>query len=100
MNPLAIRAMKELNIDISRNKTKSVFDFYRAGELFQYVISVCDEAAERCPIFPGHAVMIQWSFEDPSGFTGTVEERLEKTRRVRDEIRTRVESWANEVQDE
>ena len=97
LNPLVVRAMKEVNIDISRNETKSVFDFYKRGELFQYVISVCDEAAERCPIFPGHATHVRWSFEDPSGFTGDATERLERTRALRDEIRSEVESWTKEV---
>src|SRR6185436_1684805 len=80
MNPLAIEVMKEEGIDISQNKTKDVFDFYKEGRLYQYVVTVCDpEASERCPIFPGMVEKINWSFEDPSSFTGTQEEKLAKT---------------------
>ena len=63
LNPLAVEVMKEVGIDISKNRTKSVFDLYAAGALFSYVIAVCDaEAAQRCPIFPGITKTIVWSF--------------------------------------
>jgi arsenate reductase len=97
LHPLVVRAMGELDIDIAGNETKSVFDFYTRGELFQYVISVCDEASERCPIFPGHAKMLGWSFEDPWNFEGSEEEKLEKTRTIRDQIRRKVQEWIAEV---
>src|SRR3974390_273355 len=73
LNPLAIEVMKEAGIDISENRTKSVFDLYKKGELFSYVITVCDEAsAQRCPLFPGLlTARIDWSFAAPSAFTGT-----------------------------
>ena len=88
INPLAVEVMKEIGIDISRNATKSVFDLYIKDKLFQYVIAVCDEAAlQRCPIFPGFATRISWILEDPSSFTGTHEEQLAKTRKVRDRIK-------------
>ena len=94
LNPLAVQAMAEAGFDISKNPTKSVFDIFRQGQLFSFVITVCDaEAAEKCPIFPGITTTINWSFEDPASFQGTWEERLEKTRRVRDAIRTRVEEF-------
>jgi arsenate reductase (thioredoxin) len=94
LNPLAVQAMAEAGFDISKNPTKSVFDIFRRGELFSFVITVCDaEAAEKCPIFPGITTTLNWSFEDPSSFEGTWEERLEKTRRVRDAIRNRVEEF-------
>lgn len=99
INPLAVEVMKETGIDISENKTKSVFDKYKKGELFSYVISVCDEAAaQRCPIFPGLKTrMLNWSLEDPAGFTGSQEEKLEKTRRVRDAIKDKVLAFIEET---
>lgn len=95
LNPLAVEVMKEIGIDISQNKTKSVFDLFKKGELFSYVVTVCDAAsAETCPIFPGLVTKtIHWSFEDPASFTGTHEERLERTRKVRDEIKRTIEEW-------
>lgn len=94
LNPLAVEVMKEGGIDISQNKTKGVFEFVKKGNLFHYVITVCDEAsAAKCPIFPGLAKRLHWSFQDPSIFEGTYEERLKKTRRVRDEIKNRISEW-------
>ena len=96
LNPLAIEVMKEIGIDISRNKTKSVFDFYKQGKHYDYVITVCDESqAQRCPVFPGTAATkrIHWSFDDPAGFQGTREEKLEKTRQVRDKIEQQIKQW-------
>ena len=98
LNPLAVEAMREIGIDISQNQTQSVFDVFKSGELFSYVITVCDEtSAERCPIFPGVARRLHWSFPDPSALRGTHEERLAGTRKIRDEIRARVEKWCDEV---
>jgi arsenate reductase len=97
LNPLAVEAMRLAGIDISKNGTQSVFELFKAGRRFQYVISVCDEAsAERCPIFPGVTTRLSWSFDDPSSFTGTDPERLAKTITVRDEIRNRVRHWIDQ----
>jgi arsenate reductase len=94
LNPIVVEAMKEVGIDISGNKTKAVSDMLKAGRMFAYVITVCDEAsAERCPIFPGVAKRLHWSFPDPSAFQGTREEKLAKTREVRDMIKAKVENW-------
>ncbi len=95
LNPLAVEVMREVGIDISRNKTKSVFDLYQRGELFSYVITVCDaRAAERCPTFPGLLTKtLNWSMDDPASFSGTREEKLEKTRRVRDAIKAKIEAF-------
>lgn len=101
LNPLAVEAMRLAGIDISRHGTQSVFDLFKAGRRFEYVISVCDEAsAERCPIFPGVTTRLNWSFADPSAFRGSEQERLEKTIRVRDEIRDRVRRWIDEEQNQ
>ena len=95
LNPVVVVAMKELGIDISQAKTKSVFDLYKQGRMYQYVIAVCDESsAERCPIFPGIIRQrIRWSFKDPASFQGSPEEKLVQTRLVRDEIKAKIEEF-------
>ncbi len=91
LNPLTIEVLKEEGIDITGKQTKSVFDFFKEGKLFNYVITVCDEGnSERCPIFPGQTSRIHWNFKDPSGFTGSDEERLEQTKAVKEEIKAAV----------
>ena len=91
LNPLAVEVMKEEGIDISENKTKDVFEFFKEGRLYNYVVTVCDEgSAAKCPVFPGVHKKINWSFDDPSQFTGTNEEKLAATRIVRDRIREAV----------
>lgn len=81
----AITVMRELGIDISGQRSKSVDGF--TGQSFDYVLTVCDNAKESCPIFPGNAVMIHQSFRDPAALQGSEEERLAVFRRVRDEMR-------------
>ena len=98
LNPIVVDAMKQIGIDISGNKTKSVFDYFKRGKMYRYVITVCDKtAAERCPIFPGVAETIHWSFPDPSTLQGTYEEKLEGTKKIRDEIKDKIEKWAAEI---
>jgi arsenate reductase len=89
VRPLAIRAMAEIGIDISGQQSKTL-DRY-LGEPFDDVITVCDAANETCPIFPGAKQRRHWSFEDPSKATGSEDEQLAVYRRVRDEIRVRIE---------
>lgn len=94
LNPLAVKAMKEIGIDISNNQTKKVFDFFKAGRFFSYVITVCDDVnAERCPLFPGVKNTLHWSFEDPSQFEGNDTEKLQKTIEVRDKIKSKIDEW-------
>jgi arsenate reductase len=96
LNPLAIEVMKGIGIDISQNKSKSVFDFYKEGRRYDYVITVCDKSqAQKCPIFPGTTITrrIHWSFDDPARFQGAWEEKIEKTRQVRDKIKQQIEQW-------
>lgn len=95
LNPIVVEALKEISIDISDAKTKSVFDLYKQGRMYQYVVTVCDESSsERCPIFPGIIrERMHWSFRDPSGFQGSPEERLAQTRVVRDEIKAKIEDF-------
>ncbi len=89
VRPLAIEAMAELGMDISRQESKTL-DRY-LGEPFDAVITVCDQAAEACPIFPGAKARLHWSFPDPSKATGTTEEQLAVYRQVRDAIREHIE---------
>jgi arsenate reductase len=99
LNPLAVEAMKEMKIDISRNPTRDVFELYRQGERFGYVITVCDESSgERCPLFPGITKRIHWSFDDPASFTGPYEEKLARTIRVRDQIKDRILDWLRQIE--
>ncbi len=94
LNQLAVRVMSEIGIDISKNQTKDVFEFFKSGRLFNYVVTVCDAAnSERCPIFPGVSKTLHWSFADPSSLSGTEEEKLEKTRKIRDEIQVEIRKF-------
>ena len=94
LNPVVVEVMKETGIDISGNATNSVYEFLQEGRTYDYVITVCDESsASSCPVFPGDCRRFHWSFEDPSGFTGTAEQILEKTRAVRDRIRLKIEEF-------
>ena len=97
LNPLAVDVLREVGIDISKNNTQAVFDIFKAGRLFAYVITVCDESESAgCPIFPGVTTRLHWSFPDPSKFTGSQEERLEKTREVLHKIDNQVGQFCDE----
>jgi len=98
LNPLVVKAMAEVGIDISAKETRGVFDLLRQGKWYSWVITVCDESqAEKCPIFPGPGMRRHWSFPDPSAFTGSEEEKLEQVRRVRDQIADKVREWVGEA---
>ena len=97
INPLVVEALLELAIDISKNTTQRVFDVWTSGQIFQFVVTVCSGVeAEGCPMFAGVTTRLHWPFDDPSKFTGTHEERLAGTRRVRDQIRARIDSFCEE----
>ena len=101
LNPRVVTAMAEVGIDISANKTKGVVDLIKQGKSYDYVVTVCDESsAERCPVFPGQAKRLHWGFPDPSALTGNEAEKLNRTRQIRDQIRTKVEHWLKEVAQE
>ena len=100
LNPVVVEAMKETGIDISQNKTKSVFDFYKQGRRYDYVITVCDESqAGKCPVFPGTLITtrIHWGFDDPASFQGNHDEKLAKTRIVRDQIKQKIVDWLEQT---
>ena len=91
VRPLAVKAMQELGIDISHQRSKSVDEFI--GQEFDSVITVCDHANEQCPVFPGKTKRIHWSFDDPATASGDEAAQLAVFRRVRDEIRERLREW-------
>lgn len=91
VHPLAIRAMDELAIDLRGHQSKTLDRFLAMP--WDHIITVCDSANERCPIFPGRATRVHWSFEDPSTAAGSEEERLAVFRRVRDAIAARLCGW-------
>lgn len=95
VNPFAIAAMKEIGIDISSHTSKTLERFL--AEKWDYVITVCDNANESCPFFPGAAARLHWSFEDPSAAKGSDDEKLAEFRRIRDQIRARLANFASEV---
>jgi arsenate reductase len=98
LNPLAVEALQERGIDISRNKTQSVFDVWKSAQLiFAYVITVCSESeAAGCPVFPGVTTRLHWLFPDPAKFAGTHGEKLAKTRELLEEIRVKIEEFCEE----
>lgn len=91
VHPLAIRVMAEVGIDLTGHTSKTLDQFL--GQPWDYVITVCDSARARCPLFPARTTRLDWSLDDPAGATGTDPERLETFRRVRDEIRARLQAW-------
>lgn len=94
LNPLVVEVMREIGIDISKNQTNGVWDFFKEGRMYQYVITVCDAATEKlCPIFPGITKRLSWPFADPAAFTGTHEEKLSSTRFVRDSIKAEITNF-------
>ena len=98
LNPLAVEAMKDMGIDISQKGTQDVFDLYKQGRRFNYVITVCDQASgERCPLFPGISKKLHWGFPDPSTLQGTFEEKLKKTINIRNQIKSQIEKWLTET---
>ncbi len=93
INPFTYKVMAELGLDLAGQRSKGVDEFL-GKELFQYLITVCDDADKNCPtVWPGVSQRLHWSFEDPAKFEGSEEERLAKFRAVRDQIRRRVQEW-------
>src|ERR1035441_4397825 len=91
VRPEAIAVMKEIGIDISGHRSKSVDEF--SGQSIDYVVTVCDNARDDCPVFPAGAELLHWSFEDPAALQGSEQERLVAFRRIRDRIHERVKAF-------
>lgn len=95
IRPEAIKVMDEIEIDISGHYPKFVDEFI--GQNFDYVVTVCDSAKEACPVFPGKAERLHWSFQDPAAVQGSDGERLSAFRKIRDEIRARIGKFLTEA---
>jgi arsenate reductase len=94
----AATVMLELGLDISNRPTRSVDNLYFDGKTYDYMITVCDEdSAKDCPVFDEPCCHLHWTFEEPSQFKGTQEEIIEQTRKVRDQIRSKIIQWMNEI---
>jgi arsenate reductase len=91
LNPKAIEVMREIGIDISQQRSKNVSEI--SSRPFTYVITVCDSANQACPAFPGHAIRMHWSIEDPAAATGTDEQRAAVFREVRDQLSLRIREF-------
>lgn len=93
LNPLTVQVMSEIGIDVSGQRSKGVTE-YLGRALFQYMITVCDEAEKNCPTaWPGVDLKMHWSFEDPAAAVGSDVEKLIKFREVRDQIKNKVRNW-------
>jgi arsenate reductase len=98
LNQTVVELLKEEGIDITGKKTQSVFDLHAAGRTFDYVIAVCDpEAAERCPVFPAEKKRLHWPFPDPSKADGSMEERKNGVRPIRDDIKRSVAKFIEQL---
>ncbi len=95
INPYTIRVLDEIGIDTSRHSAKPLSDFLGKAH-FSYLITVCANAEEKCPIFPGVGTRLHWPFEDPAVFEGSEEETRQKFRHIRDQIDARIQAWLTE----
>jgi arsenate reductase len=99
INPLVAEVLQEEGIDITGKKTNSVFEFFKEGRRYRYVITVCSkEASERCPVFPGIGPIqrLHWPFDDPSQVKGTRDEKLDRVRAIRDQIKDKILGFLRE----
>ena len=100
INPLVVEVMGEAGFDLSKNRTQSVFNLYQDGNLYDFVITVCEESTEnRCPLFPGVTRRLNWPFDNPEAFEGSHEQKLKQVRKVRSEIKNKIGEWLQEMSD-
>ena len=98
INPLVVAVMAEEGIDLSGKQTRKVFDLFKDGQLFDYVVTVCEESLEgQCPVFPGVTRRLHLPFPDPAAVVGAADERLAQVRRIRDAIKERMAGLAREL---
>ena len=98
VNSMVVEVMQEIGYDLSCAESNSVFEFFKEGRLYDYVITVCDEtAAGQCPVFPGIAQRLHWPFQDPEQLTGTRDEKLKALRAIRDQIKATVSEWVKSL---
>jgi len=96
LNPYTVKVLEEIGVDTSQHYSKTL-DTFMGKVHFGYLITVCSNAEENCPIFPGMGMRMHWPFEDPAAFVGSEEETLQKFREIRDQIDTRVREWLKEM---
>lgn len=97
-NPMVIRVMKEDGFDLESRQGNSIFEYFKEGRLYDYVVYVCaSEDEDRCPVFPGVRKSLHWPFPDPSKLQGSEEEKLAQIRIIRDQIKSQVENWVHEI---
>ena len=98
INPLVIEVMKEAGLDISTMQANSVLEYFKEGRLYNYVITLCGNSGfEQCPVFPGVTQRLHWPFPDPEKLTGTHAEKLAALRKIRDQIKEKINVWITEV---
>ncbi len=97
LNPYTVKVLDEIGVDTSQHYSKTL-DTFMGKVHFGYLITVCSNAEENCPVFPGMGVRMHWPFEDPAAFVGSEEETLQKFREVRDQIDARVREWLKEME--
>jgi arsenate reductase (thioredoxin) len=96
IHPLTIQVMNEMGYDMRGHRSKSMNEYIGRKD-FDYLITVCSEADEKCPIFPGMGTRLHWGFEDPAAFEGTAEEKLKKFRQIRNQIDLKILEWLTEL---
>jgi arsenate reductase len=96
IHPMTVQVLKEIGIDASQQYAKPLTK-YLGKTLFSYLITVCSNAEERCPYFPGLSQRLHWPFEDPAAFDGSRDEKLEFFRKIRDQIEAKIIDWLNEL---
>ncbi len=101
INPLVVEVMKEEGFDLSQKETQSVFNLYKSGKTYKYIITVCDRSVEeQCPVFPGVAERHNWPFPDPAAAEGSREEQLQQVRHIRDMIKVKVMEFLDVVKED
>jgi len=98
INPFVVEVMKEEGVDLTGKQTRDVFELYKAGKLYEYVVTVCDpEVDDKCPVFPGIVKRCNWPFPDPSRFEGTEESKLAQVRDLKEQIKKKIEDFIQTV---
>ena len=98
VNPLVVKVMAEIGYDLSQVKPDSIFDLFKQRKLYDYVITLCDETVgKQCPVFPGITQRLHWPFEDPGQLSGSYDEKIVALRRIREQIRDKLQEWIKTV---
>ncbi len=96
-NPVVADVMNEIGLDVTEKPANSVFELYKQGRIYDYVITVCEDTESKCPVFPGVRKRLSWPFPDPASVAGDEQEKRRKVSEIRDRIKSRVERWIQEI---